>query len=93
MNNQGIQNEITTVIEKDPTLKGETTQLSNITCDCTKNPGSTNWYFLVICAILTILIYVLTFLYFIINLSDFLYYLLQITASLYYDIFHCWPEN
>jgi hypothetical protein len=48
--NQGMQKEITTVIEKDATLNGEMTQLSNLKCDC-ENENTTQWSFPVICFI------------------------------------------
>jgi hypothetical protein len=34
VSNQEVENEITTVIEKDATLNGEITHLSNLKCDC-----------------------------------------------------------
>jgi hypothetical protein len=51
VNNQGIQNEINGVIEKDVTLNGEITQLSNSKCDC-ENENTTVWRFPVICLLL-----------------------------------------
>jgi hypothetical protein len=53
--NQVLQKEITAVIEKDATLNGEITQLSNSKCDCGYNSGVTTWPFPVICTILLIL--------------------------------------
>jgi hypothetical protein len=52
VNNQGVQKEITAVIEKDATIKGELTQLSNSKCNCRNNSGVTVWHFPVICTIL-----------------------------------------
>ena len=52
LNNQWVQKEITAVIEKDATLNGELTQLSNSKCDCEDSSGITSWPFPVICAIL-----------------------------------------
>jgi len=50
-NNQDIQKEISAVIEKDATLKGEITQLQNSECDC-ENNDATSWNFPVLCLIL-----------------------------------------
>jgi hypothetical protein len=58
--NPEIQKEISTVIEKDATLKGELTQLSDSKCDC-ENEKTTQWSFPVICTILVPL-FVLTLL-------------------------------
>jgi len=55
LSNQGMQKEITAVIEKNATLNGEITQLSNSKCDCEDRSGVTAWYFTVICKILPIL--------------------------------------
>jgi len=49
--NQEVQKEITNVIEKDATLKGEMSQLSSITCDC-GNDNTTSWNFPVLCLLL-----------------------------------------
>jgi len=49
---QGLQKEITAVIEKDAALKTEIAQLSNSKCDCEDSSGITSWPFPVICAIL-----------------------------------------
>jgi hypothetical protein len=51
VSNQVVQKEITAVIEKDATLNGEITQLSNSKCDCGNNTGVTSWSFPVICLI------------------------------------------
>jgi hypothetical protein len=51
-NNQDIQKEITTIIEKDTTLKGGITQLQNFECDC-ENDNLTDYP--IICGILFIL--------------------------------------
>ncbi len=55
-NNQEIQKEFSSVIEKDTTLKGEITQLQNSECDC-ENDNSTEYP--ILCGILTILFIVL----------------------------------
>jgi hypothetical protein len=51
VSNQELQNEINAVIEKNATLKGEMTQLSNQNCDC-GNENTTQWNFPVICILL-----------------------------------------
>jgi len=48
--NQEMQKEISSVIEKDATLDGKLTQLSNSECDC-ENENSTDWNFPIICTI------------------------------------------
>jgi hypothetical protein len=53
-NNQGMQKDITAVIEKNPTLKGEITQLQTSNCDC-ENENTINWTFPVICTLLFLL--------------------------------------
>jgi len=60
---QGLQKEITAIIEKDATLNGEIKQLSNSKCDCKNNIGVTAWTFPVICTILNILLFVVGFLF------------------------------
>jgi hypothetical protein len=52
MNNQGTQKEINAVIEKDATLNGEITRLSNLKCDCENENTTRLWNFPVICSIL-----------------------------------------
>jgi hypothetical protein len=54
--NQVMQNEISDVIEKNPTLKGEITKLQNSECDC-ENENTTVLYFPVLCTILFPLFY------------------------------------
>jgi len=51
MSNQVVQNEISAVIEKDATLKGKITQLSNSKCDC-ENGNTTSWSYPVLCFLL-----------------------------------------
>jgi hypothetical protein len=51
VNNQGVQNEINAVIEKDAILSEEIKQLSNSKCDC-GNDNKTTWSFPVICTLL-----------------------------------------
>jgi len=61
LNNQGMQKEITDVIEKDATLNREIAQLSNSKCDC-ENENITSWNFPVLCAILFPLVTLLSIL-------------------------------
>ena len=49
--NKGIQKEINAVIEKNPTLNREITQLSDLKCDC-ENENTVNWTFPVLCFLL-----------------------------------------
>lgn len=49
--NQGMQKEITAVIEKDAILNAEINQLQNSECDC-ENDNTTQWSFPVICLLL-----------------------------------------
>ena len=51
VNNQGVQKEITVVIEKDAKLNGEITQLSNLECNC-ENDTATRWSFPALCNVL-----------------------------------------
>ncbi len=51
-NNQEIQQEISSVIEKDATLDAEITQLQNSECDC-ENEKTVEWRFPVICILLS----------------------------------------
>jgi hypothetical protein len=52
VNNQKVQNEISTVIERDAKLKGEITQLSNSKCDCENNNTTHLWNFPILCLLL-----------------------------------------
>lgn len=69
--NQMMQSEIFAVIEKDATLKGEITQLSNSECDCEKQ-RTTRWRYPIICSMLSILSFGLgvTFVFFDHIISD-----------------------
>jgi hypothetical protein len=49
--NQEMQKEISVIIEKNPTLKGEITQLRKSECDC-ENENTLQWTFPVICLFL-----------------------------------------
>jgi hypothetical protein len=51
VSNQGVEKEITAVIEKDATLNGKITQLSNLKCNCEKG-NTTRWSFPIICRLL-----------------------------------------
>ena len=52
--NSGMQKEISSVIEKNPTLKVEITQLQNSKCDC-ENEETAEWKFPILCFILQII--------------------------------------
>jgi hypothetical protein len=52
--NQGLQKELSAVIEKDANLKSEITQLSSFSCGC-KNENALTWHFPVFCTFLLIL--------------------------------------
>ena len=51
LNNQGVQEEISAIIDKDTTFNREINQLSNSECDC-ENNDATSWNFPVLCLIL-----------------------------------------
>jgi len=57
--NQGIQKEISAVIEKDTTLNGEISQLKSSDCDC-ESEDTTQWNFRVICTLILFPLYGLT---------------------------------
>jgi len=58
--NQEMQKEISAVIEKNPTLKAEITQLQNSECDC-GNKSTTRWPYPVMCSILGLMFFGLSF--------------------------------
>jgi hypothetical protein len=51
LNNQGVQKEITAVIQKDAIINEEITQLSYSKCDC-ENEKTTQWEFPILCTFL-----------------------------------------
>jgi len=57
---QGLQKEITAIIEKDTTLNAEMTQLSYSNCNCGINSGVTVWHFPILCAIVMAMIIILS---------------------------------
>ena len=69
-NNQEMQKEITTVIEKDATLNAEITQLKDSECDC-ENEKDINWSFLVLCILLYPLLIVSVILLFLLHYYPF----------------------
>jgi hypothetical protein len=80
LNNQGVQKEITAVIQKDATINGEITQLSNSKCDC-ENKNTTGWNFPIFCAILSVILLFLIFIIVKLSYSPFimaLYTILQL---------------
>jgi hypothetical protein len=84
-NNQVVQKEITTVIEKDTTLNGEITQLSNLPCDCENSSGATTWTFTIICLIAEIIALIGLFLALTIGSGDILIGI----AGILIEIFNC----
>ena len=82
---QGLQKEISAVIEKDSILKAEITQLSNSQCDCEDKTGITSWQFPIICAILGCIGVFCVFLILTIDLG----YLLYVTVNLLGELFNC----
>jgi len=85
-NNQALQKEITAVIEKDATIKGEFIQLSDSKCNCEDISGVTTWAFPVICLIAEIIGIIGLFLYLTIGYGNIL---LEISDILI-DTFKCW---
>jgi hypothetical protein len=82
---QGLQKEITAVIEKDATIKGELTQLSTSKCNCENNTGVTSWPFPIICSIAGFLVLIGVFLALTIGSGDIL---LNIAGTLI-KVFNC----
>ena len=60
--NQEIQQQISSVIEKDVTLDREVTQIVNLECDC-ENEQAPSWSFPVLCFILNVLMIIPLFLF------------------------------
>jgi hypothetical protein len=86
LNNQVLQKEISIVIEKNPTIKGELTQLQNSECDC-ENENTVIWHFPMICLLLYPLFILSLFLYAFANIEFFL-----LIIVLLGDTLHCfWP--
>jgi len=85
VNNQGIQKEITAVIEKDATLNKKITQLSNSKCDCEDISVVTSWPFPIICCIAGFLVLIGVFLALTIGSGDIL---LNIAGTLI-KVFNC----
>jgi len=85
VSNQAMQKEITVVIEKDVTIKGEITQLSNPKCDCGDISGVTIWRFPVICTILLILGFISFYLVWYLHIGNNFAIIIEILTS----IFNC----
>jgi len=83
ISNQGVQKEITAIIEENDTLNNEMNQLADLHCDCKKN-STTGWSFPVLCAfLLPIAYFILISWYFIViilhhDAPKFLQYLFDI---------------
>ncbi len=56
LNNQGIQQEISAVIEKDYALNSEITQVQDSECECELRRNISLWSFPIICSILLVMI-------------------------------------
>jgi hypothetical protein len=82
--NQRVQKDITTIIERDATLKGEITQLSNSKCDCENENTTPLWTFPVLCTLLVPLVY-LALVAFMMNGNEF-YLDIMMTIGL---VLHC----
>jgi len=82
---QGLQKEITDVIQKNATLNREIKQLSNAQCDCGDSTGVTAWMFPVICTILAAINLFSIFLVLTIHVGYYLYR----TANFLGLIFNC----
>jgi len=85
VNNQWVQKEITAIIEKDTTIKGELTHLSNSKCDCEDSSGVTVWHFPVICTILLVLGFLSFFLVWYLHIGNNFAIIIEILDS----IFNC----
>jgi len=85
LHNQGMQKEISAVIEKDVTLNNEIKQLSNSKCDCEDISGVTVWHFPVICTILAIILFFLTFIVLYLHVGTNIF---RIIGSLF-EMFNC----
>ncbi len=59
INNQEMQKEISTIIEKDTTINSDITQLKDSDCDC-ESKDTTQWDFRVICTLILFPLYGLT---------------------------------
>jgi len=85
--NQGMQKEIATVIEKDATLKGEMTQLSNLKCDC-EETNTTVWHFPILCTLLFPLFLFIDYLNIILPTTFILAFIYFIIRT-YGEVYHC----
>jgi len=86
VSNQVMQKEITAVIEKDATLNGEITQLSNSKCDCEDKSGVTSWQFPVICTILWVIVFFIVLLAYWLHVG---YNNILIILEILWGIFNC----
>ena len=71
--NQGIQQEISTVIEKDTIINSEITQLKNSDCNCENENTARLWRFPVLCTILFLIALVPWYLWLHMDTGDILY--------------------
>jgi anionic cell wall polymer biosynthesis LytR-Cps2A-Psr (LCP) family protein len=82
--NPEMQHGIKDVIEKNPTLKGEITQLSNSDCEC-ENENTTFLYFPVLCTILLCIFGLSLFLFYTFHLGT----IILIIAGFLITLFQC----
>ena len=87
VNNQGMQKELNTVIEKNPTLKGEVTQVSSLSCDC-NNENTEVWHFPIICTLLFPLFTIFDYIAQQIPGIN-IFYFLAFFISVYGQLLHC----
>jgi len=86
VSNQGVQKEITAVIEKDATLDREITQLSNLKCDCENNSEIGRPFPIIVCSILFVFLIFTVLLYYLFSsfgclLSDIIAALIELLAN------------
>jgi hypothetical protein len=93
VSNQGMQKELSTVVQKDAILKSEIAQLSSLSCDC-ENEKTTTWTFPVLCTILYILelfFLFLAVLFLPIAFLWILFFILFVSVNALGSLFNCWP--
>ena len=95
VSNQGMQKELSTVVQKDAILKSEIAQLSSLSCDCETEKTAT-WKFPILCSILYILALFFLLLAIIFLPIDFLmllFFILFCCVNALGSLFNCWPPS
>jgi hypothetical protein len=87
VHNQGMQKDITAIIQKNATLAREIKQLSNSKCDCENISGVTSWPFPVICLIIETLTLIALALF--LRYGTYIRYILVEIGITLINIFHC----